>query len=171
MKPALFMSQTGEWYTPKWVIDKVSRLLDGIDLDPASNAVAQEIVQARHWCGFDHPDPAMRDGLAIDWSPYRSIYVNPPYGRAIVPFVQKIAMYAQDKQMAVLVAARTDTKWLRMLMQHDHAAVFFRNRISFWTLREDIAQRSTFPSVLLCYHCDLDRIRDLFSDQLIYRPV
>lgn len=170
MQPVMFTSQTAEWYTPKWVVEKVSHLLDGIDFDPASNAIAQEVVQARHWCGFDHPDPSMRDGLAVDWSSYRSIYVNPPYGRAIVPFARKIAMYAQDKRMAILVAARTDTQWWRMLTKYDHTVVFFRNRISFWANYSD-ARRPTFPSALLCYHCDLDRIRDLFCDHLIYRPV
>jgi hypothetical protein len=43
--------QTGEmeWFTPALYIEKARRVLGQIDLDPASCALAQEVVQARHF--------------------------------------------------------------------------------------------------------------------------
>jgi len=172
MHKVLSMSVHYEWYTPPWIVARVKQLLGVIDLDPASNTVAQQIVQAHHWCGFDHPDPTMRDGLLVDWSQYRSVFLNPPYGGYIVPFAQKVANYATTLPMAVLVPARFSTRWWSLLTRGRHSLVLFSQPIRFFTTATKEANANApFPVALLCYNCAIDRVAELFHDQLLYRPV
>lgn len=66
-------STSNEWYTPKPIIDAAREVMGHIDLDPASNAYANKVVQARRFFTADD------DGLAHDW--YGKVWLNPPYGK------------------------------------------------------------------------------------------
>jgi ParB family chromosome partitioning protein len=68
--------KTNEWYTPACYIEAARRTMGGIDLDPASCAVANETVKARRY--YTKED----DGLHLPWDLDR-IWLNPPYGRVI----------------------------------------------------------------------------------------
>jgi ParB-like chromosome segregation protein Spo0J len=68
----ILASGSAEWYTPAPYIAAVRELLDGIDLDPASCAQANETVQARHY--YTEAD----DGLSQPWA--GKVFLNPPYG-------------------------------------------------------------------------------------------
>lgn len=65
---------TAEWNTPRWLIDLVREVLGGIDLDPASNELAQSWIQAGQYID------KRSDGLTQDWVASR-IFLNPPYGK------------------------------------------------------------------------------------------
>lgn len=62
-----------EWYTPKIYIDAARHVLGTIDLDPASCAQANEIIQATRYYSQE------QDGLQQEW--HGSVWLNPPYGR------------------------------------------------------------------------------------------
>lgn len=64
-----------EHYTPKAIVEAARYALGGIDLDPASCALAQETVQAACWY---HP-PA--DGLELPWE--GRVFCNPPTPAAL----------------------------------------------------------------------------------------
>src|SRR5262245_41314315 len=66
-------SESAEWYTPPNIIELVHVALDGIDLDPASCEMANEIVGARKFV------TKADDGLRCHWTA-RSLFCNPPYG-------------------------------------------------------------------------------------------
>lgn len=68
----LLSSACNEWYTPKPYIEAVREVLGEIDLDPASTAIANEIVCARHYYTCND------DGYLKAW-PGR-VFLNPPYG-------------------------------------------------------------------------------------------
>ena len=76
-------NNTEEWYTPSDVIDRVRAVLGEIDLDPASNPVANEVVKARQIYTKDD------DGLVQDW--HGKVFLNPPFGSdKISQFVEKL---------------------------------------------------------------------------------
>jgi ParB family transcriptional regulator, chromosome partitioning protein len=65
---------SAEWYTPKKYALAVCRAFGcDIDLDPASCAEANEIIQARRYYTRD------QDGLKQSWCA-QNVYLNPPYG-------------------------------------------------------------------------------------------
>lgn len=72
-KNAKHSAKTVEHYTPKRYIEAVHQVLGNISLDPASNAIANETVQAcRYYTAYD-------DGLTRRWS--GNIFCNPPGGK------------------------------------------------------------------------------------------
>ena len=71
------ISETKDWCTPPEYVDAVRRVFaTGIGLDPCSNA--HSIV------GADVEIFPPADGLAVLWDA-STVYVNPPYGLALVP--------------------------------------------------------------------------------------
>lgn len=69
-------SETNEHYTPIEVVDGARQLMGGIDLDPASCPMAQEVVGATAWYGPGSPFGA--DGLAEPGA--GRVFLNPPGG-------------------------------------------------------------------------------------------
>lgn len=79
-----------EWYSPPEVIDRVHRVLGGIDLDPASCEVANRRVRAERIFTAPKFDTVGelgglpvrryhgRGGLDADWSG-RNVWMNPPF--------------------------------------------------------------------------------------------
>lgn len=66
-----------EWYTPSWIMERIRRVLGGIDLDPASCEFANTIVQAKKFYTNDD------DGLELEWS--GTVWMNHPFGKGEKP--------------------------------------------------------------------------------------
>ncbi len=64
-----------EWYTPPQFIELARKVLGKIDLDPASNKVAQQWIKAEKYYTKEN------NGYAQKWS--GNVWCNPPYGRDV----------------------------------------------------------------------------------------
>lgn len=119
-----FSRRTVEWYTPPEVIERTVRLLGSIDLDPCSEgADPPNVPAAQHFTEAD-------DGLSREWC--GRVYMNPPYGRVIGEWVQKLVdeyRAGRVHEGIALVPARTDTRWFRLL--GDSTLCFVRGRLRF----------------------------------------
>ncbi len=74
MALAQHLSLSNEHYTPPEICDRVRAVLNGIELDPCSNDLANTLVQAdRFWTQAD-------DGFSRRWEA-RTLWLNPPGGR------------------------------------------------------------------------------------------
>lgn len=132
--PGMFTSDTPEWYTPRHIVDAVVAVLGTIDLDPCAEP-AKSIPAAAHFTADDN-------GLEQGWR--GRIYMNPPYGREIVAWIEKLAREYLDghvSEAVALVPARTDTAWFRALP--DGLACFFSGRLAF----SNSEVSAPFPSV------------------------
>lgn len=110
LTPGLYTSETGEWYTPREIIEDILKLFGVIDLDPCSNNHEEPNVPAnKHFTKAD-------DGLSKEW--HGRVYMNPPYGREIGAWIEKLIQEYLDghiTEFVALVPARIDTEWFRKI--------------------------------------------------------
>jgi hypothetical protein len=122
--------QTGdcEWYSPPEVVDPVRAVLGAIDLDPASCAAANTVVQAARF--YTRED----NGLDRPWS--GRVFLNPPYRLPdIAQFSAKFAHHVQAGDIPagiVLVNNATDTQWFGTLAGVASAFCFPSSRCRYW---------------------------------------
>ncbi|MEO5350995.1 MAG: Rha family transcriptional regulator [Magnetococcus sp. YQC-3] len=122
------LTGNNEWYTPSEWIERARQAMCSIDVDPASNAVAQNTVQASEW--YDQE----RDGLQQEW--HGNVWLNPPYARGLIEaFVERLLEQYQTgntQQAIVLVDNRTDTRWFQQLCSVASAVAFTKGRVNFY---------------------------------------
>jgi ParB family chromosome partitioning protein len=124
-----------EWYTPATHIELVRQVLGNIDLDPASNPIAQQTVQAERFYTQDD------DGLAKPW--IGRVFCNPPYSKGLItPFV--IKMLAETgtgnvPEAILLTHNHTDTRWFQALFGAARRICFTAGRLDFYGPNGEIA--------------------------------
>lgn len=114
-----------EWYTPSHIIDKVYNVLHHIDVDPASNEIAQETVKASTYYTEE------TNGLDKNW--IGQIWCNPPYdAKNIKAFTKKFAEEYENGNMQegiILTNSGTDTLWNQNIAKYLQAYTI--GRLSF----------------------------------------
>jgi hypothetical protein len=114
-----------EWYTPSEYIEIAREVLGEIDLDPASNALAQSWIKAGKY--FTSTD----DGLKQEW--FGKVWCNPPYGRTVNLWLEKaITQYQSgNTEEAILLLNRTGAAWYKKLKKNVNAICEAEKRIAF----------------------------------------
>jgi len=117
-----------EWFTPAQYIEAARMVMGGIDLDPASCAEAQVVVQAAQW--FSRAD----DGLSLSW--HGRVWLNPPYSYpAVERFTEKLCIELATgavEQAVMVVNNCTDTGWFHATQSNAALLCFTRGRIRFY---------------------------------------
>ena len=139
-----FDSTTGHetWITPP----QLQKSLGHFDLDPC----AADIMPYQT---ADIMITKDKNGLKYDWTGKR-VWLNPPYGRAIVPFLEKMCLGV------ALLPARTDNRWFHELVCPRACGILFvRRRIRFLKLDGSMSGTPAFASMLVGYSkSDVDAI-------------
>lgn len=141
-----FSSETPEHYTPRAVIDAVIECMGGIDLDPCSNShELPNIPAGEHFTADD-------DGLRQIWR--GRVYMNPPYGREIIDWVDKLVASHESGDVTeaiALVPARTDTQWWQRL--RDYPVCLVVGRFKFG----EADNSAPFPSAMFYLGTQIDK--------------
>lgn len=148
-----------EWYTPKVYVEAARQVMGSIDVDPASNDIANRIVQAKDYYtkktnGLDKPWPG-------------NVWLNPPYGKEGNRSNQGtwsqrlIEQYQADitKQAVLLVNVAPETSWFQIL--YDYPICFPAGRINFFTPGGKMSG-STHASALVYLGPDVDKFYQIF---------
>jgi DNA N-6-adenine-methyltransferase (Dam) len=125
---ALLHTGDEESYTPACYLDSARRVLKKIDLDPASNDLAQETVKAEKYYTRE------MDGLGQTWT--GRVWINPPYtARVINTFVDKLLLHLERGEVSagiMLTNNSTDTSWFHKAAAQAAAICFTAGRINFF---------------------------------------
>jgi hypothetical protein len=158
---ALQMSESNEWYTPGQYVEAARLLMGSIDIDPASNTLANETIQAATYYDIG------MNGLDKDWA--GRVWLNPPYGksegaesnqelwsrRLIEQFQSGITIEA-----VLLVNANTEAKWFQPL--YDYLICFTNHRIRFYNT-EGTSSQPTQGNALIYFGPQKARFTELFK--------
>lgn len=154
----LMSSVSAEWHTPAEVIERVTRALGTIDLDPCAEE-ARGVPAGQHYTEAE-------DGLTQPWR--GRVYMNPPYGTVIGDWIDKLAAevkYGNVTEAIALLPARTDTAWWTRLPSE--ALCFVTGRLRFSGMGP-----APFPSVAAYLGTTPDGFLDAFADAgVLYRRV
>ncbi len=134
--------------TPDYVLEPVCEALGGIALDPCTEP--------------DNPTRAERfyylpvDGVVQPWDA-RSIFVNPPYGKAREPWVRRcIESGSLGRRVVLLIPAATDTRIFQEALSSADEVVFIKGRVKFGVLRPNRRQvAASHPSALIGWNVSL----------------
>jgi len=129
------MNKQDEWYTPYDIMDKVKAVLGNIDVDPASNEVAQSYIEASTFYTVEN------SGLVQPWK--GQVWCNPPYSISLLrKFTTKFKEEAYNgnmKEGIILTNSGTDTLWNQNLAPF--IQVYTIGRIPF--LNSDLEVKAT----------------------------
>jgi hypothetical protein len=120
---------TGEFerYTPAEYIELARKAMGGIDLDPASCAMAQKWIQANQYF------TAQDNGLSRRWC--GRVWLNPPFHRGLLSdFIDKLVAEigaGRVTQAILLTNDCTDTDWFGVAMRASSSMCHHRGRIRF----------------------------------------
>jgi len=118
--------QTNTWFTPAEIVEK----LGPFDMDPCTQTFRPFDTAKVHIC-----EDVGGCGIATDW--IGRVWLNPPYGREIGKWLQKLKAHGNG---IALVFGRTETGWGQEAIKHADAVNFIKGRLSF--IRHDGSKSS-----------------------------
>ena len=156
---ATYFTGATEWYTPSVYIESARKAMGSIDLDPASNQFANQVVQAEQYFSLEEGD----DGLLHPW--FGNVFCNPPYAaKPVADFADKLLKQWQAQnitQCIFLVNNVTDTRWFQRLTRECFYLCLTGGRISFYN-KEGEATSPTNGQAFF-YFGDSKRFAEIFA--------
>lgn len=147
-----------EWYTPQWVVDAVKEVLGQIDLDPATNDIANQVIGAKSI--FNQ----CQDGLKYTW--HGKVFLNPPFSRGNVQkFVNKLHIeYIKGyvTEAILILNSSTETKISQMMLRK-YSVCFLNRRIKFWNPTKTQTQNRS-PQLIFYLGNNQQKFESVFNE-------
>jgi ParB family chromosome partitioning protein len=156
-----FLVQAGnnDWHSPPEIVCLARKLMGGIDLDPASCAEANLIIEADKIYTGDEND----DGLKEPW--WGRVWLNPPYSYLAPKFITRFCNMYREKKISqgclLLGSHHINTAWFDQVAALDPGPI-----ICMFTKRLKFGNSTTHPthgSMLVGVGVDVREFCRLFS--------
>ncbi len=142
------------WFTPREFMEK----LGDFDLDPCTVSYRPFDI-AR--ISFEYDIGTC--GLKNDW--FGDVWLNPPYGKEIMPFVDK---FIDHKQGVMLIFARMGSEGIQKLIGSGAHFYFLRKRVKFINKSGEINSNAGVDSCLVFYQSKwFHKISDNFQGKMM----
>lgn len=150
------------WNTPEWVLNLV-RQVAPIALDPCGNEWST--VGAAREYRLERGE----DGLLLPWPASGLVFVNPPYGRPMAAWADRMALHgAAGCEVFGLLPANVGTRWFHQHIITADVLMFWRRRIAF-VERGVVKQANTQDMCSPYWGPNTDRVREVFSRHCWWR--
>ena len=156
-------SQTGEWFTPRRVLDCVDAYFGGrIPYDPFTSD--DNPTNARKFSTKDS------DGTQVGWGIHKGVFCNPPYGvkNGVHQCIDKIAEEARagTEIICLISATRFETRrgQSNILEESMNMACWIRGRLHFLDYSGTEHKQNTQPSVIYGYNARPESFRAAFGE-------
>ena len=137
----LMSSKDMTWTTPQDFYDELNKEFN-FTLDPCASVKNTKCVYF-----YTEED----DGLSKDWEG-KTVFCNPPYGRAIKDWVKKCSDESKKPHTTVvmLIPARTDTRYFHdYIYQKENVEIrFIKGRLKFG----EATNSAPFPSMVVIFN-------------------
>ena len=148
-----------EWYTPPAIIEACRSAMGGIDLDPASHAVANSCVKAKRY--FTAKD----DGLAQTWK--GRVFLNPPYSKRAgkSAFIAKLAESFDARTVTaatVVLSYDFSASWFEPLRGRYAAICLCRGRVQFYKATPGDGHDPALGTSIIYLGTDVQAFADAF---------
>lgn len=116
-----YKSEKQDWGTPQAFFDALHKHFN----------FTVDVCASPHNYKLDRYFDEATDGLARSWF-METVWCNPPYGRALPKWIDKITTQAPGcDNIVLLVFARTDTQWFHRAIQSGPKVCFLKKRLKF----------------------------------------
>ncbi|RIK38014.1 MAG: hypothetical protein DCC55_22510 [Chloroflexi bacterium] len=153
-------SGTVDYYSPQEIVEAARATMGGIDLDPASSAIANQIVQATKY--FDECTDGLRPSLT--WT--GRVWLNHPFSRQENYFwIKKLIHHYQAgdiKQACCITFASTSEAWFAPLFAFPMC--FLQPRTNYYLPSGAKARGVTKGSVVTYLGPNIDRFARSFAN-------
>ena len=131
-------SRTDKWGTPTDVFKRLDEKFH-FDVDVCAD-------ETNHKCEVYFNEE--QDGLKQDWTKYNSVYMNPPYGRHMYAWMEKIYKTSREGggTCVCCIPCRTDAKWMYFVMMASEVWLI-KGRLHY----NDSKDGAPFPSCIVIY--------------------
>lgn len=142
MTKGMYSSTSFEWRTPSGIFKALEKEFGPFDLDPCADPKSR---RGRNFYSIDEG----WSGLAKKWEGH--VFMNPPYGRQIIQWVEKAYDEANRGALVVcLIPCRTDTRWWHDFVMKADEIRFIRGRLKFMQ-DNGIENSAPFPSAIVVF--------------------
>lgn len=155
----LTSSNSDEHNTPSYLIEAAREVLGTIDLDPMSNALANETVGATTY--YTKED----DGLSKDW--LGNVWLNPPFSLSKLTIPKLVNSYEEGdiSQAVLLVKSDVSTQKYKLLYPYSFCELnsrvkFKPNNVDILELFINIVKELKYYKLLLHFLLRLKKVSD-----------
>lgn len=146
-----------DWNTPTKIVIALYQFWDIIELDPCSNQ--NSIVNAT--TNVILPD----NGLNYDFAQYKSIYINPPYGKGISRWILKASESNIANEIILLIPVATNTSYWKSYIFNQAMGIcfLFDSRLKFRSNDNENNKGCPMACCLVYYGKDYERFELTFN--------